>query len=451
MNFKTTGFYFVALALILSVFSGCSKDDDNDGPSETELEVIEGQITANKTLSADKTYLLRGYVRVMDGATLEIPAGTIIKGEQASKAALIIERGGRIKANGTASKPIIFTSDRPVGSRGIGDWSGIIICGKSTVNSADGTSLYEGGSLGTGVAVYGGTSPNDNSGEFTYVRIEFAGIAIEQNKEINGLTLCGVGSGTTIHHVQVSYGGDDGFEFFGGTVNAHHLIAYRTVDDDFDFDQGYSGKLQYGISIKDPALADAVGTSRGIELENKGGVTGGIYTKPIISNFTFIGPGSIGVQYHGAGVHFGQNSRMVLANSIIVNARGNGVEFNTDFPAQELKDGRSAFKNNIVFGNTANYGLSGVATSVFDVAALTTFMGTSANATIANLDAAGFNSTSLTAPNLTLKNTSPARAKASFTATELSTGFTVETFAGAMESSDWTAGWASWDPKNNEY
>ncbi|ULT26590.1 hypothetical protein KUH03_06980 [Sphingobacterium sp. E70] len=141
----------------------------------------------------------------------------------------------------------------------MGDWSGIIICGKSTVNSADGTSQYESGVLGANVATYGGgTNPvlNDNSGELTYARIEFAGNAIQTDKEINGLTLCAVGSETKIHHIQVSYGGDDAFEFFGGTVNATHLIAYRSTDDDFDFDQGYSGKIQYGISIKDPIISD---------------------------------------------------------------------------------------------------------------------------------------------------------------------------------------------------
>lgn len=452
MNFKRTGYYFAMLALMVSVFTGCSKDDNGDGPAASENEIIEGQITSNKVLDAKKTYLLRGYVRVMDGATLEIPAGTVIKGEQATKAALIVERGGKIKANGTASNPIVFTSDRPVGARAIGDWSGIVICGKSTVNTASGTALYEGGSLGTGVAEYGGTNPADNSGEFTYVRIEFAGIAIEKDKEINGLTLCGVGSGTTLHHVQISYGGDDGFEFFGGTVNAHHLIVYRGVDDDFDFDQGYSGKLQYGISIKDPSVADAVGTSRNIELENKGGVTGDVYTRPVISNFTFLGPGANAVQYHGAGIHFGQNSRMVLANSIIVNARGNAVEFNTEFPAKELKEGRSGFMNNLVFGNTANYGMKDVTASTFaDAAALGTFMAKSNNATVANLDAAGFNSTSLTSPNLTLKANSPALNKASFTAPDLASGFTVETFVGAMGAQDWTAGWASWDPMNNSY
>jgi len=451
MNFNKSKFYVMALLLALTAFSACKKDNS----PEDNIPVVKGQanlsgeISKTRTLSADTVYLLKGYVRVLAGGKLVIPAGTLIKGEKASKAALIIEMDGKIEANGTADKPIVFTSDQAAGSRNIGDWSGIIIAGKSSVNTADGTGQYEGGVLGAGIAAYGGNEPADNSGSLTYARIEFAGIAIEKDKEINGLTLCGVGSGTTIHHIQVSYGGDDAFEFFGGTVNATHLIAYRTTDDDFDFDQGYTGKLQFGISIKDPNIADVAGTSRGIELENKGSVTGTLYSRPVLSNFTFIGPGTNSLAAHGAGVHFAVNSRMVLNNSIIVNHKGNAVEFSAEFPAAELLAGRSDFSNNIVFGNTANYGLTSV-TSFADVAALTTFLTTKGNITVANTDAAGINSISLTAPNLTLKSTSPANGKAKFEG-DLATGFTATTYAGAMGTTDWTTGWANWDPKNTEY
>ncbi len=449
MNIKRTKFFTVMLFAVLTVFSACKNNDPVDEEIIVkEQEILEGQITSTKTLSANKVYLLRGYVRVMGGGKLVIPAGTVIKGEKATKAALFIEKDGDIEANGTASNPIVFTSDQAVGMRKEGDWAGIVISGNSTVNTADGTAKYEGGILGAGVAEYGGTNPADNSGSFTYVRIEFAGYPVEADKELNGLTLCGVGSGTTIHHVQVSYGGDDGFEFFGGTVNATHLIVYRTVDDDFDFDHGYTGKIQYGISIKDPNLADK-SVSKAIELENKGAVTGGKYTKPIMSNFTFIGPGASSNANHGAGIHYGLNSRLVLANSIIVNAKGNAVEF-TEFPAAEALAGRAGFSNNIVFGNAANYGLSGTVTSFADVAALTTFAGTKGNTTVANADAAGFNSIELGSPNLTLKASSPANGKAKFEG-DLATGFTVETFAGAMGTTNWTSGWANWDPKNAIY
>lgn len=445
-----------ALVSTAALNYSCSKNNDTDiVVPEKKQEIIEGEIKTTVKLDASKTYLLRGYVRVLSGGSLEIPAGTVIMGEKSSKAALIVEMGGKIKANGTASNPIVFTSDQSVGSKNIGDWSGVIICGKSRVNSADGTAQYEGGVLGKDVAKYGGgTTPdlNDNSGELTYARIEYAGIAIEQNKEINGLTLCGVGKGTKISHIMVSYGGDDAFEFFGGTVDATHLIAYRGVDDDFDFDQGFDGKLQYGISIKDPAIADAEGTSRGIELENKGGVVGNAYSRPVLSNFTFIGPGNganVKTQ-HGASVHFGQNSRMVLANSIIVGAATSAVEFNTDFPANELKEGRSVLANNIVFGNKANYSMKDV-TSFATVADLETFVSNVGNTMVANVDAAGITSTSLNTPNLVLKTGSPALGKAKFDLADLQAGFDKVTFAGAMGTEDWTKGWANWDPQNTNY
>jgi len=451
MKLRTTKFYAFALLILATTFTACKKDEvDDDIPVVKEQEVLEGQITTAKVLSANKVYLIRNYVRVMAGGSLEIPAGTIIKGEKATKAALIVEKGGKIKANGTASNPIIFTSDQPASSRNTGDWSGVIICGNSTVNTADGTAQYEGGALGAGVAAYGGNVPADNSGEFTYVRIEFAGIAIEKDKEINGLTLCGVGSGTTLHHVQVSYGGDDSFEFFGGTVNATHLIAYRGVDDDFDFDQGFTGKIQYGISIKDPNIADAAGTSRGIELENKGTVSNNLYSRPVLSNFTFIGPGKDALSFHGAGIHFGQNSRMVLSNSVIVGARGNAIEFNTDFPAAELKAGRSTLSNNLVFGNTANYGLASV-TAFASVSEATSFAEAAGNVAVASVDASGYTSTSLTAPNFILKSTSPALGKAKYDGTDLSAGFVKETFIGAIGTSDWTTGWSNWSPKTATY
>jgi hypothetical protein len=452
MNLKNFKNYFIVAALATLALSSCKSKFDDEDPIVVKQEVVlEGQITSTQTLDANKTYLLRGYVRVMNNASLTIPAGTLLKGEKNTKGALIIEKGGKIFANGTATSPIVFTSDQTVNSRNIGDWSGVVICGKAPVNTADGTGTYEGGVLGAGIAEYGGTVANDNSGIFKYVRIEFAGIAIQTDKEINSLTLCGVGNGTQIDHVQVSFGGDDGFEFFGGTVNATHLIAYRCTDDDFDFDNGYNGKLQYGISIKDPNVADLIGTSRGIEDENKGTPFPSTFiSRPVISNFTFIGPGTSSLTFHGANVHFGLNSKMILANSIIVNARTVAIEANTEVPAGFIKDGSSIISDNIVFGNTANYGLKDVTVAFANVAAFDAFALTKGNTVVASLSAAGFTSTSLDNPVLTISSGSAANNKAKFTG-DLATGFSVTSFAGAMGTTDWTTGWASWSPKTNVY
>jgi len=455
MKFNKTKLFALAMLVVSASFTACKKDKEEEVVTPKDVEVLQGQITTKKVLDANKIYLLRGYVRVMgNGGNLEIPAGTVIKGEKASMGALIVEKGGFIKANGTPTNPIIFTSDQEAAVRKEGDWAGVVICGKSKVNTATGTALYEGGALGDGVAEYGGgANPilNDNSGEFTYVRIEFAGYPIQTDKEINGLTLCAVGSETKLHHIQVSYCMDDSFEFFGGTVNATHLIAYRGIDDDFDFDQGFDGKIQYAISFRDPAMADK-SISRGIELDNGGTVSGDAYSRPILSNFTLIGSGVNGVTNHGAGVYFGRNSRMVMGNSIVVGARTNAVEFNTNFPAAELKGGRSIFSNNLIFGATANYGIIGVDAATFaDAAALATFATTAGNTTIASVDAAGFNNVSVATPDLTLKAGSPALGKAKWEGDLANAYFTKETFVGAMGSTNWSTGWASWTPKSNTY
>lgn len=453
INLKSVAGLMMAASVVGMV--SCSSDSKDTTPVTPptpgpKAAVVEGQITGTRKLSADTVYTLKGYVRVMNGGSLEIAAGTVIKGDNASKAALIVERGGKIYAKGTQGKPIVFTSSREKGSRAIGDWAGIIICGKAKVNTPDGTGKYEGGVLGTDVANYGGNEDDDNSGEFTYVRIEYAGVAIESNKEINGLTLCGVGRNTLVHHVQISFGGDDGFEMFGGTVNLKNVIVYRTTDDDFDFDQGYTGAIQYGISIKDPKIADGAGTSRGIECENKGSVANGLYSKPVLSNFTFIGPGKDGITPHGAGVHFGLNSRFVFRNSIVLNSKAVAAEINGEDPAKSLKDGNAEFSDNLVFGNDGDYKVSN-ATTFATAAALRTFLLTQANTVLAGADAAGITSIVTNAPNMTLKAGSVAKAGAKFTGVLDNANFTKVAFRGAMDTEDWTLGWANWDPQKTDY
>lgn len=251
--------------------------------------VIEGNINSDAFLSKTKRYLLRGFVNVNPPATLTIEAGTIIYGEKTSKGTLIINRGAKINANGTANNPIVFTSQQPLGQRGPGDWGGIIIAGYATINVPGGTAVIEGG---TGTVYGGGATPNDddNSGILRYVRIEFPGIAFLPDNEINGLTLGGVGRGTTIEYIQVNYSGDDAYEWFGGTVNAKYLIACNTVDDDFDTDFGFRGMVQFGLSVRDPNIADISG-SNGFESDNDGtGTFNTPRTAPIFSNMTVVGP-----------------------------------------------------------------------------------------------------------------------------------------------------------------
>lgn len=248
------------------------------GNGDQEL-VFKGKQTIKKGV-----YTLKGWIYIADGSELTIEPGTIIKGDKATKAALIVERGGKLIAQGAADAPIVFTSAQPAGQRRPGDWGGVIICGKAHNNQ---TSMQiEGGPR----TQHGGDNDADNSGVLSYVRIEFGGFPFKADQEINGLTLGSVGSGTKIDHVQVSYSNDDSFEWFGGTVNCKYLVAYKGWDDDFDTDNGFSGKVQFGLSVRDPRIADQ-SQSNGFESDNcADGAQVSPYTTAIFSNITFVGP-----------------------------------------------------------------------------------------------------------------------------------------------------------------
>ena len=248
------------------------------GNGDQEL-VFKGKQTIKKGV-----YTLKGWIYIADGSELTIEPGTIIKGDKATKAALIVERGGKLIAQGAADAPIVFTSAQPAGQRRPGDWGGVIICGKAHNNQ---TSMQiEGGPR----TQHGGDNDADNSGVLSYVRIEFGGFPFKADQEINGLTLGSVGSGTKIDHVQVSYSNDDSFEWFGGTVNCKYLVAYKGWDDDFDTDNGFSGKVQFGLSVRDPRIADQ-SQSNGFESDNcADGAQVSPYTTATFSNITFVGP-----------------------------------------------------------------------------------------------------------------------------------------------------------------
>jgi len=241
-------------------------------------------ITANETWSGNVK--LDGWVYVDNGATLTINAGTTIRGTASS--ALIIQRGGKIMAEGTSSSPIVFTSNLLEGTRGPSNWAGIIICGKGVNNIAGGEGTTEGG---TG-ALHGGTDNADNSGTMKYVRIEFPGFDVTgTGNEINGLSLYSVGSGTVLDYIQVSYSGDDSYEWFGGAVNAKHLIAFRTEDDDFDTDNGYVGMVQFGLISRINAIHESNDACNGFESDNDSNGTDALpKTAATFSNISGFGP-----------------------------------------------------------------------------------------------------------------------------------------------------------------
>lgn len=324
-------------------------------------EVISGDITANKLLVSTIVYELSGLVTVRNNATLTIPAGTVIRSSGAGDA-LVITRGSKLIANGTATAPIVFTSKNAVGARNRGDWGGIVLLGKAKYNVNNGENYIEGISQNVNTQFGGGLTPvdNDNSGSLKYVRIEYAGFVFSPNNELNGLTMGAVGSGTTIDYVQVSYSNDDSFEWFGGSVNCKHLVAFNGLDDDFDTDNGYKGIVQFGLSIKDPLGAD-ISTSECFESDNNssGAATASStwadFTTAKFTNFTCIGanqrPTTTGFvtpnSLHDKALRIRRASKQSVFNSIFLDFKKGLVQesllSNGYALADELK-----FKNNLI-------------------------------------------------------------------------------------------------------
>lgn len=311
---------------------------------------IQDSISTNTHWTCNNQYLLKGYIYVTAGHTLTIDPGTIIKGDKSTKGTLIIERGARILAMGTSINPIIFTSNQLPGYRSYGDWGGVIICGNAPTNWLADQAQVEGGPR----LFYGGSDPNDTSGEMHFCRIEFGGIAFSPNNEVNGLTLCGVGNGTQIDHIQVSFSGDDSYEWFGGTINTHHIVAYQSWDDDFDRDCGYVGKSQLVVAIRS---ADVSG-SKSFESDSylSGSVSGltdtnGL-TKGIFSNATIIGP----VTNPGSSAYDANYVAAVLNSVISGWPCGLIIDDSSSSYGSTIANvtsGRMNFKNNIITSNNS--------------------------------------------------------------------------------------------------
>ncbi len=441
---------FLAVLLLGSVIiTSCTKKEEDETPSPTSGSkvVLQGNITADKVLKATDTVVLSGYVYVQSGVTITFEAGTIVRSDITEKGALIVERGAKIYSNGTATNPVVFTSGKAAGLRAPGDWGGIVILGKATTNRSTEPTI-EGG-IGR---PYGGTDDNDNSGSITYTRIEYAGIAAQPGSEINGLTLGAVGRGTTLDHIQVVYANDDAYEFFGGTVNAKYLIAFATADDDFDFDFGYRGHIQYAISYRDPAFVDGGDAGNGIESDNDGSSsTATPYTKPVLSNFTFVGPNGASntAANHNYGNRWRRNTRFEIYNSILLGYAKAGFCVDGQLTAEAYNNGESKFKNNIV--NAVIKPFLSRDNNVFTDSTLQAKALLDGNTVIANsTDIKLGNISNLNAPNFLPNSTSPALTGASFVGLDASF-FTTTTFKGAMGTSDWTTSWTNWNPQTTNY
>ncbi len=283
---------------------------------------LTGDITANRTLFADTTYTLKGFIHVANGATLTIQPGTKIQGDfNTAGSSLWILRGAKLQAVGTADLPIVFTSSRAAGQRQPGDWGGLLMIGNA-IDSRSGNITIEGSGVDGSAVVSGknyfvtyngGTVPTDNSGTLTYVRVEFAGYATLIDQEFNAFTMAALGSGTRMSYVQALAGLDDSFEFFGGGFDFDHAVAFETADDMFDMSEGWSGRMQYLIGYNSVQLVPRTGAGfysvdiQGIENDGCNGTGCDLgfnstpYTIPLVANYTLIGCGDVACSGTGGG------------------------------------------------------------------------------------------------------------------------------------------------------
>jgi len=450
-------------------------------PAASADSTIEGTITKTLTLTNKKIYQLKKVVYVDNGATLRLEPGTIVLGDPENVSALCINRGGKIYAKGTPTQPIVFTSGFAIRNRGRGDWGGLLIMGNATTNLgeaaieggiADGLEVKKNAWYGTWNGV---NNDQDSSGVLQYVRIEFAGIAESPDNELNSLTLGGVGSKTVINNVMCSYNGDDAFEWFGGTVNARNLIAYNTIDDDMDTDNGYNGKVQNVLIKRFANIADQ-SNSEAFESDNDSKASEKKpFTRPVFSNVTVIGPiadtswtaGTGDGKYNAKYLTVAQirrNSRMNLVNSVLVGFPG-GVEITNNNTVRAAANDSIMVRYNNFYGIKNNkwfYFGSGtnpqgtvtgswLATETYG----NSFINESGNvgeyAFLTNV----FPGT-LSEFNPMPKTTAPYLTTANWTASNAAVNladpfFEKVPYRGAFGTQRWDMPWAEYDPINKEY
>ncbi|OFX56862.1 MAG: hypothetical protein A2066_19205 [Bacteroidetes bacterium GWB2_41_8] len=354
----------------LFILGSCRKSDYIVEPGAVTLK-DSGNGTGTVTWTKDTKYVLEGLVFVNDGQTLTIKPGTVVRfrpGQAENSSALIVARGGKIIAEGTREEPIIFTVEGddlngsiPLEARGL--WGGLIMLGNAPLNVEGGESVIEGIPFSEPRIVFGGSSENDNSGTLKYVSIRHGGTNIGDGNEINGLTLGGVGSGTTIDYVEVISNEDDGVEIFGGNVNLKHLIVAYCGDDAFDYDLGWSGNGQFWLGIQSPYLGDKL-------IEAGGGtnpIDGLPNSLPNIYNATLYAKGN---NSSNPLIAFDNNAGGTIANSIILNNNKGITIQETDQQHDSFHQweaGNLAVKNNLFHQVASN-----VALEIFKISGVST-------------------------------------------------------------------------------
>ncbi|HEV7243180.1 MAG TPA: hypothetical protein VGQ36_28395 [Thermoanaerobaculia bacterium] len=305
---------------------------------------VTGKIQTNTTWTADKRYILHDYVGVVGPAVLTIQPGTVIYGGD-GRATLFIQRGAKIIADGTSRRPIIFTSPQKVGDRAQKDWGSLVILGNAPINQT--TAIMEGLSSFPEYT-YGGADPADNSGVLRYVRLEFGGFEIATAQEINGLTLGGVGTGTVVDYVEVLHNKDDAFEFFGGTVNASHLLGVAFADDGIDVDFGYSGSIQFAAMIKRAANDEGDANFLGESDNDADGSTKTPLTNPKVYNVTAVRQTS-DTGFYGARIR--RNSGGHWHNVVVAGSKNAPIFIDGGTTQNNAASGVLVFDHSLLFGD----------------------------------------------------------------------------------------------------
>ena len=338
--------FFYALALLagMMTFTSCDDDDDDNGGSGSQNEdetteiasgsTLKGTITEDVTLTANSSYYISGEYIVEDGATLYIEEGvtiTAVYDDQVDY--ILVKQGGKINAVGTSSNPIVMTSEQEVP----GAWGGIHICGKAPINAEGGQ-----GSSEIGGAVYGGDETSDNSGVLSYVRVEYTGYAFDEEHEANGITFYGVGNGTTVDHCEAYMGSDDGFEFFGGSVNVSYMVVVSCADDSFDWTEGWCGDGSYLVAFQEAESTLGYDCDCLIEADNNENdydATPGSH--PTLSDLNLVGNNS---SNNKRGIRLRRGTEVELDGAEIT-GKDNCVTLESEQTENALLDGTSSLKN----------------------------------------------------------------------------------------------------------
>jgi hypothetical protein len=317
------------------------------------VQVVGGEITSNQTWTSNQLWVLGTPVNVLEPAVLTLEPGTVVIGDRGGQGTLIIRPGARILADGNAMQPILFTSQEEVGDRAPGDWGGLVISGNAPTNQGTNPRPEGEGSSGP----YGGDDPNDSSGILRYVRVEFAGIRFNEENELNGIALQGVGDGTTVEHVQVHFNQDDGIEFFGGTVNVKWVLVTGAEDDSFDWTFGWNGKAQFVAAIQLGQEAD-----KGIEADNFDvDPNASPRSNPSISHCTFIRRPEV-PQQGDTGWQLRRGTAATIKNCYVTgfNDAEHGPVYVDGADSNALVGGLLKVERNLFFGNLGPAPLPGL-------------------------------------------------------------------------------------------